>query len=559
MRKLEMHKLVIILVIIASALLVAMPAKAVPPFPHTFYGVVRANLECVASGTSVTVEWDNDGVGDWRQCAATGTYWQDNCSHYVVNVRGDDPDTGGDEGPVAGEKVRFKVAGAVVSGQYDWQAGGSTALDLNRSGALPTVTLTPKATNTPTRTATPTRTNTPTPTNTPEKPPPTATPTLAAGQERIVFQQGLEISVENGGAGLSIVEAYEGTEDTHLDGYYNRDQNYAWEWKMAIRDAGTMRPLIRFDLSPLPEGPLEVQYAYLELYTADWATGSIDRPMSVSVYGVLRDWDVGAANWYTAGPTDWTREGCNGIGTDREGGASDVQNVDYVGYWFTWDVTELVQGWLDDPATNKGVILVGEASSSLQFNFAASDYGTRALRPRLSITFVRGGVEPTATPTVTPTATVDWTQTPTATHTAGPSPTPTATATATTTPLPTFPPGAAIYGIVWGDMNVNQQIDAGEQPLAGATITLLDGSHAQVGTYTTHSDGYYSFISLAEGNYTVAALPPAGYWLTTPGTAVVYLGADDVVPVYFGALLTATATPTAPTPSPAVMLPIIMR
>jgi len=536
--------LVLVLVELGNAALVL----AAPPFPHWFYGTVRAAGEYVASGTTVTAEWEKT-PGSWVTCGATQTYW-DGGSKYSFGVQGDDPDTPGEEGPIDGDPVRFRVAGQLIAGTVSWQEGGSTPRDLARSDALPTVTPTPIATNTPTPTLTPTRTNTPTPTNTPDRPPSTPTPTLAAGQERIVLQNGLEVGTESGGAGLwNGASVYEGTTDTHLHSWYP-DVNYEREWKMAIR-GGVAKPIIHFDLSPLSGIPLTVEYAMLELFAADWGGGA---PVSVGAYRVLADWNVSTATWNVADAgVAWGAEGCSGVGVDVAGEPSDTQTVDYVGFSYSWDIADMVQAWHDNPETNKGVILVVDSGGAVQYNLASADHGRQAWRPRLCITFVRGTPEPTATPTS------ELSPTPTATHTAGPSPTPTATASGTPTPMPTFPPGGAIRGIVWEDRNVNQGIDPGEPPLAGATLVLFDEWNREVARYDTRADGVYCFVGLGAGQYTVTALQPAGYWLTTPGTAVVYVGLEDVVTVNFGAFNTATATPTPWTPVATMLLPLVMK
>ncbi len=114
-------------------------------------------------------------------------------------------------------------------------------------------------------------------------------------------------------------------------------------------------------------------------------------------------------------------------------------------------------------------------------------------------------------------------------------------------------------GIVWEDLNVNQEIDPGEPPVAGATVVLFDALNSEVARYDTGADGMHRFVGLDAGQYTVTALLPAGYGLTTPGTAVIYVGIEDVVSVNFGALSTATATPTPWTPVSAILLPIVMK
>lgn len=534
--------LTVLSVLILMALVAAVPVWAVPTPPHTFWGVVTAAGEYVASGTSVTVQWLKGGT-TWTQCLATVTEWRNGRSEYLAAVGGDDNE---ELGPVAGSLLRFYVEGQ-LSGTGVWHSTWTTNLDLERPGALPTVTPTPTRTNTPTPTSTPTRTNTPTPTNTPtvtntpSRPQPTATATLTAGQERIILQNGLEPQVIGPGPQYAL-DVYQGTEDTYLNDW-DRHANFATENRLEIRTNNVAEPIIRFDLSPLPEGSLTVEYAMLEIYAADWGG---PRSLQAGAYRVLADWDVNAATWYsTTSSADWTEAGCSAIGFDREEVASAYQVVDAVGFWYAWDVTAMVQSWYNFPEDNHGVIIIAGPDVSAQYNFASADYHTQHLKPRLSITFVRG------------------TPVPTTTHTPMPSLTPTTAVTLTPTPSPTHRPGGIIEGLVWEDVNADQVPDLGEPPLAGSVITLLDGQGSEAGTWTTLSDGIYRFDGLTEGQYTVSAQVPPGFEHTTLDTAVVYLAGTDVLVVDFGMRTVSTLTPT-PTPSPwgqtfRLLLPCVMK
>ncbi|QLQ32969.1 MAG: carboxypeptidase regulatory-like domain-containing protein [Candidatus Thiothrix singaporensis] len=81
---------------------------------------------------------------------------------------------------------------------------------------------------------------------------------------------------------------------------------------------------------------------------------------------------------------------------------------------------------------------------------------------------------------------------------------------------------------IWVDADHNGQQDAGETPLAGVTVTLLDkdGNPARdlnnnaVTAVTTGADGKYLFGNLPEGDYIVRAVAPEGYQVTTGGADV---------------------------------------
>jgi serine-aspartate repeat-containing protein C/D/E len=73
-----------------------------------------------------------------------------------------------------------------------------------------------------------------------------------------------------------------------------------------------------------------------------------------------------------------------------------------------------------------------------------------------------------------------------------------------------IPPGS-ISGSVFVDTDEDCNFDAGEQPLAGVTITLLDRQGNLVARTQTDNNGQYQFIGLRPGEYRVLESQPAGY------------------------------------------------
>lgn len=118
----------------------------------------------------------------------------------------------------------------------------------------------------------------------------------------------------------------------------------------------------------------------------------------------------------------------------------------------------------------------------------------------------RGSGAPTPTPTATNTPTSTPTATPTATSTATP------TATPTHTPTPTATPSVArIQGQAYGDLNLNNYPDSGEQGVPAAVIGLLN-SATTVATAVAGADGTFVFNNITPGVYTLRGLQaPAGY------------------------------------------------
>ena len=71
---------------------------------------------------------------------------------------------------------------------------------------------------------------------------------------------------------------------------------------------------------------------------------------------------------------------------------------------------------------------------------------------------------------------------------------------------------AGIHGRVHLDLNGNGELDAGEDPLAGVTVRLLNGSGNQIATTSTDGNGRYWFLDLAPGTYAVEEVQPAGFF-----------------------------------------------
>ncbi|NKE46382.1 isopeptide-forming domain-containing fimbrial protein [Roseomonas frigidaquae] len=86
---------------------------------------------------------------------------------------------------------------------------------------------------------------------------------------------------------------------------------------------------------------------------------------------------------------------------------------------------------------------------------------------------------------------------------------------------------ATIGDRVWEDTNGNGRQDDGATGIVGATVTLLDGLGNVVGSTVTGANGFYQFIGLVPGDYSIQVLP-AGFTATTQNAPANEAGDSDV-------------------------------
>lgn len=94
-----------------------------------------------------------------------------------------------------------------------------------------------------------------------------------------------------------------------------------------------------------------------------------------------------------------------------------------------------------------------------------------------------------------------------------------ATYTAPASCTSSTPVSATLGGSTYADNNTNGVRDAGDTPIAGVTVTLLDAASLVVGSTTTSPSGTYSFTGLTSGvPYSLSFTTPTGYSATSPGS-----------------------------------------
>jgi hypothetical protein len=198
----------------------------------------------------------------------------------------------------------------------------------------------------------------------------------------------------------------------------------------------TRRALLAFDVAgSVPAGSTIVSATL----TMDM-TRTVSGAQPMAIHRVLADWGEGGSNALgeegmgaaaQSGDATWlhrffaTEMLWASAGGDFEAAASATRSVGGVAS-YTWgptaEMTADVQGWLDQPDSNFGWILIGnESAQPTAKRFSSSESGA-TVRPRLQIEFESAGQPtPTDTPTPPETATPSSTATPTSIeHTATP-------------------------------------------------------------------------------------------------------------------------------------------
>lgn len=140
--------------------------------------------------------------------------------------------------------------------------------------------------------------------------------------------------------------------------------------------------LVRFELGIVPAGAVP-QAVTLALST----TGSAQDPSRVRIYRVFEDWIEGEASWQLrVSGQAWTRAGC-GVGS-RDAAARAEVSIDAPDTRYQVALpTSVVEGWIDDPASNRGLALIGSSGSELEIWSSESD--DPAHRPTLAVEWAR--------------------------------------------------------------------------------------------------------------------------------------------------------------------------
>src|SRR2546429_3172107 len=162
--------------------------------------------------------------------------------------------------------------------------------------------------------------------------------------------------------------------------------------------------VMKFDLASVPTGST-VSSATLSLYLTE-SDATADPTYTVTAHKIItRNADPARATGYTSdGVNAWTANACcrNHVPLAQAdiGAAVDTRSIDKTPGFKQWDVTSIVQGWLDAPAANFGLLLNSDPSKlrDRYRYFSSSEDPVASHRPYLTVTYSASDTAPNPAP-----------------------------------------------------------------------------------------------------------------------------------------------------------------
>ncbi len=143
-----------------------------------------------------------------------------------------------------------------------------------------------------------------------------------------------------------------------------------------------LAPLLRFDMSAIPSGSV-VQSATINLETFDPTTSVY------SLFALKTAWSELGATWNeSSSGVPWQAAGAQGT-LDRGTavlGAFTAPATGNIPIALNVDGVAAVQGWVDSPGSNHGII-IADSTSSNGGDIRSSEYGTASVRPKLTVIY----------------------------------------------------------------------------------------------------------------------------------------------------------------------------
>ena len=178
---------------------------------------------------------------------------------------------------------------------------------------------------------------------------------------------------------------FEPTEDARVWSSYPNN-NYGSANELSV--GSDSETYIKFDLSSIPSGSVIIS-ATLKLYQYNSVSG-----VEICVHRVTGSWSESSITWNNKPSYDSQSEACSDSAGQYQ--------------WTEWDITDLVQGWVDGSYDNHGLVLV---SSGDMVQFYSREWSEADKRPKLTVEYVEPNTVTTTIANTTITETVTTTQT----------------------------------------------------------------------------------------------------------------------------------------------------
>lgn len=200
-------------------------------------------------------------------------------------------------------------------------------------------------------------------------PTPTPLPSPSVPQLEVTLQQG-----RNG---------YTGSQDTYIM-QYEPDNNYCTADLFKVGYHQQYASIVRFDVTSVPRDVL-VTNAALQVYARGWDCTDI----GIDAFYITRTVNLCQATWNQARTgANWGSAGCNDTATDRRAMPEDSILTTGNHQWYSFDLTAVVQGWVDGTLANNGVLLRASQYPYLgPFYFVSAENSDASLRPKLVVSY----------------------------------------------------------------------------------------------------------------------------------------------------------------------------
>lgn len=182
--------------------------------------------------------------------------------------------------------------------------------------------------------------------------------------------------------GVSPVASYAGTRDATISSS-EPASHLGGENGLDVDGSPDKATLLKWDLLDIPAGS-EVQAATITVYVTGRTSDTYE------IYAAARDWDETTVSWLeSAAGVAWQVPGAQGV-SDRDSviiGTLSAANTGLNTYILNAAGLALVQQWIDDPASNRGIMIQDYVASN-GMDFHARESATAANRPKLNVTVV---------------------------------------------------------------------------------------------------------------------------------------------------------------------------